>query len=329
MSGPRAHSHGHDESHGPHHDHDPAHSHGHGHHGDAAGHAHRHAAPTSGRQLFWALLLTGGCMVIEAVGGWIAGSLALLADSAHMLTDCASLAMSYAAVLAASRPATTTMSYGHHRWQVLAAFVNGLALIALAVWITVEAVLRLRTGANVAGATVAAVAALGLLVNFAAFAVLARGERTLNVRGALAHVVGDILGSVAALIAGAVIVLTGWMPIDALLSALVAVLMTVGGWRICRESAHILLEGAPVDCDAVQVERELRTSVTELTGVHHLHVWSLTDERPVMTLHAVLREGADRERVLLEIQGVLRQRFGVEHATVQIEHTDCENADCG
>jgi cobalt-zinc-cadmium efflux system protein len=275
------------------------------------------------------LLLTGGCMVIEAVGGWIAGSLALLADSAHMLTDCASLAMSYAAVLAASRPATKTMSYGHHRWQVLAAFVNGLALIVLAVWIVAEALLRLRAGASVAGATVAAVAALGLAVNFAAFAVLARGERTLNVRGALAHVVGDILGSVAALIAGAVIVLTGWMPIDALLSALVAVLMIVSGWRICRESAHILLEGAPVDCDPVQVERELRISVTELTGVHHLHVWSLTDERPVMTLHAVLREGADRERVLIEIQAVLRQRFGVQHATVQIEHTDCENPDCG
>lgn len=267
-------------------------------------------------------------MIIEAVGGWISGSLALLADSAHMLTDCASLAMSYAAVLAASRPATKVMSYGHHRWQVLAAFVNGLALIVLAIWIVAEAIVRLRTGANVAGAIVAAVAAFGLAVNIAAFAVLARGERNLNVRGALAHVMGDILGSIAALIAGAVIVLTGWMPIDALLSAVVALLMIVSGWRICRESTHILLEGAPVDCDAAQVERELRASVAELTGVHHLHVWSLTDDKPVMTLHAVLRDGADRERVLVEIHTVLRQRFGVEHATVQIECSDCASADC-
>jgi cobalt-zinc-cadmium efflux system protein len=320
MSGRHSHSHSHAAHHGGHAGHD--------HHGEG-GHAHRHAPPSSGRQLFWALLLTGGCMVIEAVGGWIAGSLALLADSAHMLTDCASLAMSYAAVLAASRPATKAMSYGHHRWQVLAAFVNGLALIVLAIWIVAEAIMRLRAGANVAGGTVAAVAALGLAVNVAAFAVLARGERSLNVRGALAHVTGDILGSLAALIAGGVIVLSGWMPIDALLSSLVALLMIVSGWRICRESAHILLEGAPVDCDAAQVEQELRAQVSALTGVHHLHVWSLTDERPVMTLHAVLREGADREQVLLEIQTVLRRRFGVEHATVQIELADCASADCG
>ena len=321
MSGRHSHSHAPDAHHAGH-TQGAAEAAGHG-------HVHRHAAPASGRQLFWALLLTGGCMIIEAVGGWIAGSLALLADSAHMLTDCASLAMSYAAVLAAARPATRTMSYGHHRWQVLAAFVNGLALIGLAVWIAVEAIMRLRAGASVAGATVAAVAALGLAVNIAAFAVLSRGERSLNVRGALAHVMGDILGSLAALVAGGVIVLTGWMPIDALLSSVVALLMIVSGWRICRESAHILLEGAPVDCDAAQVERELRAHVSELTGVHHLHVWSLTDERPVMTLHAVLREGADREQVLVEIQTVLRQRFGVEHATVQIERADCASADCG
>src|SRR5262252_3577455 len=152
-NGPSAASHRHRGHHGA----DRGHGgHDHHHHGaGAAGHGHSHGAPRSGRQLFWALLLTGGAMIVEAVGGWIAGSLALLADSAHMLTDCASLAMSYAAVLAASRPATKAMSYGHHRWQVLAAFVNGLALIVLAVWIVVEAVARLRAGASVAGAVVA------------------------------------------------------------------------------------------------------------------------------------------------------------------------------
>lgn len=166
-------SHRHGGQHGADHDHG---GYGHHHHGaGAAGHGHRHGSPSSGRQLFWALLLTGGAMIIEAVGGWISGSLALLADSAHMLTDCASLAMSYAAVLAASRPATKAMSYGHHRWQVLAAFVNGLALIVLAIWIAVEAVVRLRAGASVAGTMLTAVAAFGLAINIAAFAVLARG----------------------------------------------------------------------------------------------------------------------------------------------------------
>jgi cobalt-zinc-cadmium efflux system protein len=310
--------------HDPHHNHDADHRHAE----DGAAHSHHHGAPTNQSQLFWALLLTGGCTVIEAAGGWIAGSLALLADSAHMLTDCASLAMSYAAVRAASRPATTEMSYGHHRWQVLAAFVNGLVLLLLAAWIATEAVLRLRTGSSVQGPVVAGVAAIGLLVNIIAFAVLSRGEGNLNVRGALAHVIGDMLGSLAALIAGGIIVLSGWMPIDAILSAVVALIMVKSGWAICRESTHILLEGAPANCDGARVKRELLSAVPAVTGVHHLHAWSLTDERPVVTLHAVLCEGADRDRTLIEIQTVLRDRFAVEHATVQIELQECVYDDC-
>lgn len=279
--------------------------------------------------MFWALLLTGGCMFIEGIGGWIAGSLALLADSAHMLTDCASLAMSYAAVRAAARPATVSMSYGHHRWQVLAAFVNGLALLLLAAWIAIEALQRLRNGAIVQGDVVAGVAVIGLLVNIAAFVVLSRGVGNLNVRGALAHVIGDMIGSVAALIAGSVILFSGWMPADPILSLFVALIMVSSGWRIGRESAHILLEGAPANCDGELIESALSSAVPGVAGVHHLHVWSLTDERPVVTLHAVLRENTDRDRVLIDIRSTLRERFGVEHATVQIELTPCEDDDCG
>ena len=293
-----------------------------------SGHTHHHAAPTSQRQLFWALLLTGGCMVLEAVGGWVAGSLALLADSGHMLTDCASLAMSYAAVRAANRPATAQLSYGHHRWQVLAAFVNGLALLLLAAWIVVEAVMRLRTASAVQGSVVAGVAAVGLLVNVLAFTVLKRGEGNLNVRGALAHVIGDMLGSFAALIAGGLILLEGWMAADPILSAVVALIMVRSGWQIARESAHILLEGAPAGFDSERFERALRASVPAVTGIHHLHVWSLTDERPVMTLHVVLCEGADRDRALLDIRDVLYERFGVQHATVQVELVECAEYDC-
>jgi cobalt-zinc-cadmium efflux system protein len=300
-----------------------------GHHAHGGGgHGHHHGAPSSQRQLFLALLLTGGCMVIEAIGGWVAGSLALLADSAHMLTDCASLAMSYAAVRAASRPATSALSYGHHRWQVLAAFVNGLALLLLAVWIVVEALQRLHAGPSVQGKLLTAVAALGLLVNVAAFAALARGERNLNVRGALAHVAGDILGSLAALIAGGIIIATGWMPADPLLSAVVALIMIRGGWRITRESAHILLEGAPAGYDQSRIARELCAAVPAVTAIHHLHVWSLTDEQHMMTLHAVLREGVDRDHALRDIQGTLHEQFKVAHATVQIELVPCADEDC-
>jgi cobalt-zinc-cadmium efflux system protein len=192
-----------------------------------------------------------------------------------------------------------------------------------------EAVQRLYAGAAVEGSLVAAVAVIGLLVNIAAFAVLSRGEGNLNVRGALAHVMGDFLDSVAALLAGGVILLTGWMPADPILSAVVAILMVRGGWRISRESAHILLEGAPANCDGERVGRELSAAIPAVTGVHHLHVWSLTDERPVVTLHAVLGEDVDRDRVLIDIKNTLRERFGVEHATVQIELTECEDGDCG
>jgi cobalt-zinc-cadmium efflux system protein len=264
-------------------------------------------------------------MVIEAAGGIIAGSLALMADAAHMLTDTASLGLSYAAMRVALRPATTQLSYGHHRWQVLAAFVNGLALIALAVWILIEAAIRLFSDAHVNGVVVAGIAVLGLAANLGAFAVLSRGESNLNVRGALAHVIGDMLGSGAALIAGLVIMATGWMPIDPLLSAVVAVLMIRSGWGISRESAHILLEGTPDGVDPKQVEQALRASIPQLDGIHHMHSWSLTDERPIVTLHATIKQGTDSDQCIKDITRELERSFNVSHATIQIEYDNCND----
>ncbi len=266
-------------------------------------------------------------MVIEMAGGIIAGSLALLADAAHMLTDTASLAMSYAAVRAALRPATQQMSYGHHRWQVLAAFVNGLALMLLAVWILFEAAQRLASGPHVNGGIVAGIAVLGLVANLGAFAVLSRGESNLNVRGALAHVIGDLMGSGAALIAGLTILATGWMPVDPLLSAVVAFFMIRSGLGITRESAHILLEGTPEGLHQEEVEKALRAAVPQLESIHHLHSWSLTDERLMVTLHAVLKEGADSDRGIGEITRELERRFKVGHATIQIERSACAHAE--
>jgi len=263
-------------------------------------------------------------MLIEAVGGLYAHSLALLADAAHMLTDTASLALSYAAMRASLRPATSALSYGHHRWQVLAAFVNGLALIVLAVWILVAAGLRLAAAGQVHGDIVAAIALIGLFANVGAFLVLSRGTSNLNERGALAHVIGDMQGSAAALIAGLVIMGTGWMPIDPLLSILVAVLMIRSGLAVARESAHILLEGTPDGLDPEVVERALRARVPALEGIHHMHSWSLSDERPILTLHATLKQGADSDQCIRDITLELQRAFNVGHATIQVEYRSCD-----
>jgi cobalt-zinc-cadmium efflux system protein len=267
-------------------------------------------------------------MIAEAIGGWIAGSLALIADAAHMLADAGSLAMSYAAVRAASRPASDLMSYGHHRWQVLAAFVNGLALLLLSVWIVVEAAHRLIAPAVIQPQIMMAVAGLGMVANLVSYFALSRGERTLNMRSALLHVAADVLGNIGALLAGLLILLTHWTPIDPILSMVTTILIVRGGYRVTRESAHILLEGTPAEFDSAAVEQRIKAAVPTVAAVHHIHAWSLTDERPMMTLHVVLREGADPSVCLAGVQDVLRMQLNIVHATVQIESAPCGD-DCG
>jgi cobalt-zinc-cadmium efflux system protein len=266
-------------------------------------------------------------MLAEAIGGWLAGSLALMADAAHMLADAGALAMSYGAARAAHRPATDVMSYGHHRLQVLAAFVNGLALLVLSVWIVIEAIHRLLSPSAVNAGTMMIVAGLGVLANVLSYIVLSRGERTLNVRSALLHVASDILGNLGALAAGAIILLTLWTPIDPILSIVMAALIVRGGYRITRESAHILLEGVPPSCDIEEIEREIKSAVPSVTAVHHVHAWSLTDERPMLTLHVVIEEGADHMICLQAVHRALREHLNIVHATVQVETSACGD-DC-
>jgi cobalt-zinc-cadmium efflux system protein len=311
----------HDHQHDDHRDHDHDHDHGHGHHG------HDHGKGASESALLWALWITAGFMVAEAIGGWIAGSLALMADAAHMLADAGALAMSYGAVRAAHRPATDVMSYGHHRWQVLAAFVNGLALLVLSAWIVIEAVRRLLAPSAVAAPTMMIVAGLGVLANVMSYIVLSRGERTLNVRSALLHVASDILGNIGALAAGVVILLLHWTPIDPILSIVMAMLIVRGGYRVTRESAHILLEGTPSTFDVDAVEQEIKAAVPSATAVHHVHAWSLTDDRAMLTLHVVIEQGSDHMECLQGVQRVLREHLNIAHATVQIETTACGD-DC-
>ena len=305
-----------------------SHSHSHADHG----HAHDHGAVDANNE--WrvglAALLTGGFMLAEVAGGIISGSLALLADAGHMLTDFASLALAWLGFRMALRPADWKRTYGFDRFQILVAFANGLALFAIAAWIVYEAVERLMTTPEVSGGIMVAIASLGLLVNVVAFMLLQGADReNLNIRGATIHVLGDLLGSVAALAAGAVILFTGWMPIDPLLSLLVAAIIVRSGWKVVVAAGHILLEGAPEELDTRAIGPDLIANVKGVEGVHHVHVWSITQARRMVTLHACIVATQDSDRVVRDIKARLKERFGLNHATIEIERGECADTDAG
>ena len=276
------------------------------------------------KRMALAALLTGSFMFAEVVGGIAAGSLALLADAGHMLTDFASLSLAWFAFRLARRPADWKRTYGFDRFQVLIAFTNGLALFVIAGWIVYEAAERLMGTPHVSGGIMVIVASLGLLVNVVCFFLLQGADReNLNVRGAAIHVLGDLLGSVAALVAGGVIMLTGWTPIDPLLSVLVAAIIVRSGWHVVAASAHILLEGAPEELDTREIGPDLVANIDGVEGVHHVHVWSITQSRRMVTLHATIRGTAGSDKVVKDIKARLKEKFGLDHATVEIEHESC------
>lgn len=233
-----------------------------------------HAVAASDTRLKWALGLTAGFMGLEVFAGLWSGSLALLADAGHMLTDAGSLALALYAAKASRRSPDLRRTYGYGRARVLAAFVNGLSLLLIAAWIAIEAVQRLREPIPILAGPMLGVALAGLAVNVVAYLIL-RGGSDLNSRGALAHVVGDLLGSVAAIGAAVVILTTGWIPADPLLSVAVAVLIVRTGWRITRESAHALLEGSPMGYDVDLVRESLLRTIPGLVDVHHVHAWTV------------------------------------------------------
>jgi cobalt-zinc-cadmium efflux system protein len=295
-------------------------------HGPAASDAHRH--DNNERRMGLAALITGLFMLAEIAGGIVSGSLALIADAGHMLTDFASLALAWFGFRLARRPADWKRTYGFDRFQVLIAFVNGLALFVIAVWIVYEAYERLTAPQPVLGGIMIAVAMLGLVVNLAAYALLHGADReNLNVRGAAIHVLGDLLGSVAALVAGVVILFTGWTPIDPLLSILVAVIILHSGWKVAEASAHILLEGAPRELDTRRIAPDLITHIPGVLGVHHVHVWSITQERRIVTLHACIAEGESSDRLVKAMKQRLRERFGLDHATIEVERGECADVE--
>jgi len=306
---------------------DPSHPHAHGGHAQHAHrrHHHHHSPAADGeRRLFWVLVLTAGFMVVQAIGGWLSGSLALIADAGHMLSDTAALGLAWAGFRVGRRPSDAKRSYGYHRFQILAAFANGLALFAIAAWIVVEAIGRLRSPVPVLGVPMLVVAAAGLAVNVIAFFVLRAGDRrNLNVRAALLHVLGDLLGSVGAIAAAIVIIATGWTPIDPILSILMTLLILRGAWDVTRRAGHVLMEGSPDDFDVAALRADLIAAVPGVTDVHHVHAWMLTAERPLVTLHVCLAASTDHNAALAAIKKRLAERFGISHSTVQIDPADC------
>jgi cobalt-zinc-cadmium efflux system protein len=300
------------------------HPHGHDH-----GHSHAHQSATGGRRLLLALMILGSFTLVEAVGGYFANSIALLAESAHMLADSASLLLAVLALRVGRRPANTRRTYGHRRYQPLAAFVNGQVLLLLTAWVVYEALLRLAHLPQVNAALMLTVAVAGGVANLAAFLALS-GARSLNERGARAHVLSDLLGSAAASLAAIVILAWGWTAADPLLSLVVAALILRSAWAITRESADVLLEGVPAGFEVKRIEGELLGHVPGLAGVHHVHVWTMTGERPTVTLHANLLPGTRHGEAIAAIHARLRERLHVEHATIQIEEEGaCETPGCG
>jgi len=259
-------------------------------------------------------------MVAEAVGGLLTGSLALLADAGHMLTDAVALVLAYVAYRMSARPGTSRMTYGFDRLKVLVAYTNGLTVLGVAVWIVVEAVDRFLAPASVLGGPMLLIAATGLLVNLVVFAILHGGDReSLNLRGAILHVVGDLLGSVAAILAAAIILTTGWLPADPLLSILVALLLVGSAWRLMRESGLVLLEASPPHVDRNAVADDLARHAAGVADVHHMHVWTLDGRQPMATLHARLAPGADAAAAIAAIKVRLARAHGIRHATVEVE----------
>ena len=284
-------------------------------------HDHDHDARSgSGRALGLALALTAGFTIIEVVAGFLTGSLALLADAVHMLSDNVSLALALGAVLLARRPATPERTYGFKRAEVLAALVNGLALVALAIWILYAAVRRLGDPPDVLGGWMLVVGLVGIGVNLAAGAILFRARAgSLNVDAAFRHVLADLLGSVGVVVAALVILATGWLEADPVVSILIALFVLASSWSILRDSTTILLEAAPKGIDTSAVGERLARA-PGVVEVHDLHIWTITSGFPALSAHVLVGRGEDCHGRRRELESLLRTEFGIEHTTLQVDH---------
>ena len=298
---------------------DAHHDHEHDDHGPHGHHQHRLVSRGSeGARLKLVLIITVLFMIAEVVGGLLSGSLALLADSGHMFTDVAALALSLFAMRIAQRPPNTKRTFGYVRLEILAALVNGATLLLIAGLIVLEAWQRLRDPVAIDGTIMLGVATLGLGVNIIGASLLhSHAHDNLNVRGAYLHVLGDLLGSVGAIAAGVIVLTTGWTPADAIISAMIALLILFSAWKLMREATHVLLESVPAHIDMDRMLDAL-SSIDGLDEVHDVHVWTLTSGFVAISAHGVIDDPTDHSRVLNEVRELVASH-GIDHVTFQIE----------
>jgi cobalt-zinc-cadmium efflux system protein len=300
------------------HAHEASHSHGaHGHGAHSHGaHDHTHTASTS--RLALALIVTSCLLVAEVIGGLISNSMALLADAGHMLTDAGALGLSLFVAWFSRKPATPQRTYGHLRWEILAAFLNGAVLLLLSAWILVESVARLRTPEPVGTGLMLGIAIAGLIANgISAWLLHAHQDHSLNLRGAYLHVLSDLLGSVAVIVAALAVQMFGWTMADPLASIAVTLLIVRGAWRLVKEAVDVLLENTPAHIDA-EALRGAMAAVRGVRAVHDLHVWTLTSGVVAMSAHAIAPAVAEHPRVLADLHDAVA-RFGIHHTTIQLE----------
>lgn len=292
----------------------------------SSGHTHSHGR-RSQRSVFnlkVALVLTFVFMIAEAVGGWLTNSLALIADAGHMLTDVAAMTLTLTAIWFAARPATSRKTFGYYRLEILAAFVNGIALVLLSILIIYEAVGRWQAPQEILGTELTIIAAGGLIVNIiAAYLLHSDHKHDLNIRGAWLHVMGDMLGSVAAIVAGLLIVLFGWLWADALVSILISLIITFGSWRLISDSVNVLLEGTPTHINLAAVESAI-VGTEGVGGVHDLHVWTISSGIDALSAHITHSRLIPHSELLATVREKLHTEFGIDHLTIQMETLDRE-----
>ncbi len=289
-------------------------------------HSHDRRDARSLHKLKFALGLTFVYMLAEAIGGWLSNSLALLADAGHMLTDVAALSLTLAAIWFAARPATDKKTFGYYRFEILAAFVNGIALVLISLWVIYEAYERFAAPQEIKGFQMTAVAVGGLIVNIiAAFLLHGRHEHDLNLRGAWLHVMGDLLGSVTAIIAGVLIIAFGWLWADALCSFLISLIIIFSAWNLIKDSVNVLLEGTPAHINLTAVEEAIRQT-ENVKDVHDLHVWTITSGMEALSVHIVHEKAVSPPALLQNIRRKLHDEFGIDHLTIQMETLENENS---
>ncbi|MBT2640312.1 MULTISPECIES: cation diffusion facilitator family transporter [unclassified Bacillus (in: firmicutes)] len=291
------------------------HNHSHGH-----SHSHGHAHTNNKRALFWAFLIIAAFMVIEVIGGVITNSLALLSDAGHMLSDAAALGLSLFAMKLGERKATQSKTYGYKRFEIIAAALNGLTLIIISIYIFVEAYHRFTDPPQVQSIGMLTISVIGLIVNIIAAWILMSGDKdeNLNVRSAFLHVLGDMLGSVGAITAALLIYFFGWGLADPIASVAVAILIIISGWRVMKESFHVLMEGTPEQIKVNEVKDEIM-KIPEVKDVHDVHIWSITSGVLMLSGHIAVKGEGAHDRVLHKAQKLLHDRFGIDHSTLQVE----------